>query len=366
MKIGCVKEIKLNESRVGLTPDAVKTYIDNKHVVYIEKDAGLASGFSNEAYIKNGAIILDTAKEVWLISNMIVKVKEPLKEEYIYFRKDLIIYTYLHLAANEELTKALLANKVTSIAYETITDETGLPCLRPMSEVAGKLSVLEGVKFLTSIYGGKGILISGTTSVDAANVLIIGAGTSGKAALDIAYHLGAKTTILDINVERLKQLQELYPKLYTDISNEENISKYLNDADLVVSAVLLPGAKAPKLIKRAHYKNMKPGIVIVDIAIDQGGSLEMSHPTTHDDPIFVCDGIIHYCVSNMPGIVPKTSTLALNHETIKYGLLIANDFTHALNIESIVKGINTYKGYVTIKAVADTFNLPFKEIKDLK
>ncbi|VEU83262.1 alanine dehydrogenase [Acholeplasma hippikon] len=360
MNIGCVKEIKVNESRVGLTPKSAKVYIEHGHQVFIEKDAGLASGFSNEDYLNAGCMIYSDPKDIWKDSDMIIKVKEPIKKEYPYFKENLIIYTYLHLAADEELTKALVERKVTAIAYETIQDETGLPCLRPMSEVAGKLSIQEGARYLTK-HGELGILLSGTQTVDAANVLIIGGGVSGTAALSLAYNLGAKTTLLDINENRLIELKEKYPKLNTLISNEENLVNGLKDADLVISAVLLPGAKAPKIIRKEHYQFIKKGAVLVDIAIDQGGSLHYSRPTTHKDPIFIEEGIIHYCVANMPGIVPKTSTLALNHQTLPFGLKIADNLKEALANEAILKGLNTYQGYVTLKVVADLFNLPYKK-----
>lgn len=364
MIVGCVKEIKSNEFRVGLTPESVKAYVSHGHTVYMESNAGLGAGFDNDAYIKAGARILTKAEDVWKASKMIVKVKEPLKSEYQYFRKDLIIYTYLHLAADEEQTKALLESCVTAIAYETIKDETGLPCLRPMSEVAGKLSVLEGARMLYKHNGGEGLLITGVTNVKPAKVTIIGAGIVGKNALSVAYGLNADVTMLDINLNTLTALTYEYPKIKTLLSTEENIKKALMDADLVVSGVLLPGAKAPKLIKRSYYPLMKKGAVIVDVAIDQGGSTEVSKPTTHDHPVFEVDGIVHYCVANMPGAVPKTSTIALNHATTPYGLLIADlGVEKAIHTNNAIKeGLNTYRGECTYLGVAEAFNIPFKKI----
>lgn len=363
MIIGCVKEIKSNEFRVGLTPYAVKSYVSNGHIVYMESDAGVGAGFTNEAYIEAGARIFNRAEDIWKGSQMIVKVKEPLASEYQYFRKGLIIYTYLHLAADEALTKALIEKEVNAIAYETIKDDSGLPCLRPMSEVAGKLSVLEGARVLFKHNGGEGLLVTGVTGVPPANVVIIGAGVVGRNALSVAYGLNANVTMIDINLNTLISLTYDYPKIKTLVSTEENIKTALKDADIVVSGVLLPGAKAPKLIKRSYYPLMKKGAVIVDVAIDQGGSTEVSKPTTHTNPTFDVDGIIHYCVANMPGAVPKTSTIALNHATLKYGLLIAN-----LGLEKSLRehddlrqGLNTYLGHCTYKGVADAFGIELVE-----
>lgn len=365
MIIGCVKEIKSNEFRVGLTPYAVKSYVSNGHIVYMEKDAGIGAGFTNEAYIEAGARIFNRAEDIWKGSQMIVKVKEPLASEYQYFRKGLIIYTYLHLAADEALTKALIEKEVNAIAYETIKDDSGLPCLRPMSEVAGKLSVLEGARVLFKHNGGEGLLVTGVTGVPPANVVIIGAGVVGRNALSVAYGLNANVTMIDINLNTLISLTYDYPKIKTLVSTEDNIKTALKDADIVVSGVLLPGAKSPKLIKRSYYPLMKKGAVIVDVAIDQGGSTEVSKPTTHTNPTFEVDGIIHYCVANMPGAVPKTSTIALNHATLKYGLLIAN-----LGLEKSLRkhddlrqGLNTYLGHCTYKGVADAFGLQLVEFK---
>lgn len=352
MIIGCVKEIKNNEFRVGLTPTSVKAYVGNGHKVFIETNAGVGSGFTNQDYIDAGASILNTPKEVWDGVEMMVKVKEPLKSEYQYFREGLIIYTFLHLAADFELTKALLEKKVTGIAYETISDETGLPCLRPMSEIAGRVSVLEANRFLFKYNGGQGVLISPIAGVPHTKVTIFGAGIVGSAALANAYGLGAEVTILDVNETKLELLKQKYPHITTLTSNEENIKMSLKDADIVISGVLLPGAHAPKMIKREYYAWMKKGCVIADIAIDQGGSTEVSRVTTHDNPVYEVDGIIHYMVANIPGAVPQTATLALNFTTLKYGLMIANlGLEKALEDKALKLGLNTYKGAIIHEGV---------------
>jgi len=364
--IGCVKEIKKYESRVGLTPSAVKEYVLGGHKVLIETKAGEMSGFIDGDYEKAGATIVKEAKVVWEKSDMIVKVKEPLEPEYGFFRPGLILYTYLHLAADEPLTKALLASKVKGVAYETIVlEDGGLPCLKPMSEVAGRLGVIEGAKHLEKPFGGSGILLSGVPGVERANVAIIGAGVVGENALKMAVGLEANVTILDINLKKLTYLDEIYGnKITTLYSTADNIEKTVTKSDLVISGVLLPGAKAPKLIKREYYKNMRPGSVIVDVAIDQGGSTEVSKVTYHDNPTFVVDGITHYCVANMPGAVPRTSTIALNNSTIKYGLLIAkHGLEKAIELSKPLKyGVNTFNGMVTCQGVADAFNLEYHQL----
>jgi alanine dehydrogenase len=366
MKIGCVKEIKKYEYRVGLTPSSVKEYVFHNHLVMIEKGAGEGSGFSDEDYIEAGAKIIETAQEVWAKSEMIVKVKEPLESEYVYFRPNLILYTYLHLAADEALTNALLEKKVKGVAYETISlDDGSLPCLKPMSEVAGRLGVIEGAKHLEKPFGGSGILLSGVPGVARANVCIIGAGVVGENALKMAVGLEANVTILDVNLKKLTYLDEIYGnKINTLYSNSTNLERACTSADLIISGVLLPGAKAPKLIKREYYKNMKPGSVIVDVAIDQGGSTEVSKATYHDDPVYTVDGIIHYSVANMPGAVPRTSTIALNNATLKYGLLIADKgFELAMSLSAPLKmGVNTYNGGCTCRGVCDAFHLELLEI----
>jgi alanine dehydrogenase len=366
MKVGTVREVKHKEFRVGLTPSSVKEYVNHGHTVFVEQNAGMGSGFTDEDYVLAGATILETAQEVWESSNMIVKVKEPLESEFKYLRADLILYTYLHLAACEDLTHALLKAKTSAIAYETITLEDGsLPCLKPMSEVAGRLSAIEGAKFLEKPFGGSGVLVSGVPGVDRANVAIIGAGDVGQNALKMLVGMGANVTILDINLKKLTYLDDIYGNRITTLySSQDNIERAVKAADLVIGAVLLHGAKAPKLIKRAYYKDMKPGSVIVDVAIDQGGSTEVSKMTYHDDPVYVVDGIVHYCVANMPGSVPRTSTSALNNATLKYGLMIAD-----LGLEEAIKnsralrlGLNTYLGQCTCEGVCEAFELPLLKI----
>lgn len=367
MIIGTVKEIKAQEYRVGLSPSSVNEYILNGHTVLIEKGAGEGAGFSDDEYRQYGAKIVDSAKEVWDTVDMIVKVKEPLEKEYGFFREGLIIYTFLHLAANEELTKKLLEYKVTGIAYETISEDgKTLPCLRPMSEAAGRLSVLEGVKYLQKPFGGRGLLLSGLPGVKRARVMIIGAGVVGMNALKMAVGLEARVTILDVNLQRLVEIDTLYGgKVTTLYSSEANIRETIKSQDLVIGAVLIPGAKAPKLIKREYYKTMEPGSVIVDVAIDQGGSTEVSRPTTHLDPVFTVDGITHYCVANMPGAVALTTTEALNNATLYYGLKIARGKKKALETIAIRRGVNTYKGKLTNEEVAKAFGLPYSNILDL-
>ncbi len=366
MIIGTVKEVKNNEFRVGLTPSSVKEYIHHGHTVLFEKNAGVNSGFSDDDYINAGAKMLKSAAEVWNSSEMIVKVKEPLESEFGYLREGLLLYTYLHLAANEALTKALIESKTQSIAYETIELEDGsLPCLKPMSEVAGRLGAIEGAKYLEKPFGGSGILISGVPGVDQAKVAIIGAGVVGENSLKMLVGMGARVTILDINLKKLTYLDDIYGnRIQTMYSSSDNIERIVKDSDLVIGAVLLPGAKAPKLIKRAFYKDMRPGSVIVDIAIDQGGSTEVSKATYHDNPTYVVDGIIHYSVANMPGAVPRTSTIALNNATLKYGLLIADDgLDIAMNrSEPLKKGVNVYQGHCTCPGVCEAFDIPLMEI----
>ena len=363
MIVGTVKELKKYEFRVGLTPSSVKEYISHGHQVIVEKDAGVGSGYTNDDYEKAGAKIIAKTADVWANSDMIVKVKEPLAEEFDYLRPDLLLYTYLHLAANEDLTHELLQKNVKAIAYETIVEDDGsLPCLAPMSEVAGRLAAIEGAKHLEKPFGGSGVLISGVPGVSQAKAVIIGAGVVGENALKMLVGMGAAVTVLDINLKKLTYLDDLYGnRIQTLYSTSDHIEKAVSEADLVVGAVLLPGKKAPKLIKREYYKKMRPGSVIVDVAIDQGGATEVSHPTYHDDPTYVVDGIIHYGVANMPGAVPRTSTEALNHATLRYGLLIAD---HGLEQaiarnEALKQGVNCYQGNCTCKGVAEAFEIPY-------
>ncbi len=358
MKIGVVKEIKNNESRVGMTPDNVLDYIKNGHIVTIQKDAGLLSGFTNKMYEEAGAIIEDDVSKVWK-NEMIVKVKEPLEEEYDFFYEGMILFTYLHLAAEPKLTKALLDKKVTSIAYETVQIGKETPLLRPMSEVAGRRSITIGAHFLEKINGGKGILLGGTPGVRPANVTIVGGGISGINAAQMAIGLGANVTILELDENKIREIKEIYKNELTVLkSNYSNIYNCVVNSDLVVSTVLIPGAKAPKLVTKEMVENMEEGSVIVDISIDQGGSVEtVNKITTHDDPVYTVDGVIHYSVANMPGAVPKTSTIALTNATTPYGILLANKKLEALEVKQELKlGLNTLNGNIINEAVKLTYN----------
>ena len=369
MKIGCVKEIKNNEFRVGITPDNVKSYTNAGHVVYIEKGAGEGSGFTDEEYKAAGAVLTDTAKEVWDACEMMIKVKEPLEEEYKYFHKDLILYTYLHLAADRPLTDALLKAGVKGVAYETLIERNrSIPLLAPMSQIAGRLSVQEGAKYLEKPFGGKGMLLSGVPGTPKAKVVILGAGNVGTNACKIAVGMGAEVTIFDINLERLAYLDDIFgARIQTMYSTDAAIEKAVKDADLVIGCVLIPGKAAPKVMKKAYLKEMQPGSVIVDVAVDQGGCCETTKVTYHDNPTFVVDGVVHYCVGNMPGAVPRTSTIALTNATLKYGLQIAGKGLENACKENdvIYSGINTYDGKLTCKNVADSFNVEHTEIKEL-
>ena len=369
MKIGCVKEIKNNEFRVGITPDNVKSYTNAGHVVYIEKGAGEGSCFTDEEYKEAGAVLIDTAKEVWDTCEMMIKVKEPLEEEYKYFHKDLILYTYLHLAADRPLTDAMLKAGVKGVAYETLIErKRSIPLLAPMSQIAGRLSVQEGAKYLEKPFGGKGMLLSGVPGTPKAKVVILGAGNVGTNACKIAVGMGADVTIFDISLERLAYLDDIFgARIQTMYSTDAAIEKAVKDADLVIGCVLIPGKAAPKVMKKAYLKEMQPGSVIVDVAVDQGGCCETTKVTYHDNPTFVVDGVVHYCVGNMPGAVPRTSTIALTNATLKYGLQIAGKGLEQACKENdvIYSGINTYDGKLTCKNVADSFNVEHTEIKEL-
>ena len=363
MKIGTVKEIKKHEYRVGLTPDSVKTYAGGGHKVFVERSAGEGAGFSDGEYIRNGALMLDTAAEVYAACDMLVKVKEPLDEEYKYLRSGMILYAYLHLAANKPLADVLLSRKIKAAAFETIEDRTGnLPCLRPMSEIAGRLSIQEGAKYLERLYGGRGILLGGVPGVERGSVVIIGGGIAGTYAAKTAVGMGAEVTVLDISLNRLAYLDDIFGASVTTLfSTEGNIEKCLAKADLVIGAVLIPGASAPKVIRREHLKIMKPGAVIVDIAVDQGGCCETTHVTYHHDPVYTVDGILHYCVGNMPGAVPRTSAAALVNAALPYGLKIAGKGLEEACLEDpgLLKGVNTYDGRCTNKNVAASLQLPY-------
>ncbi len=365
MKIGCPKEIKDNENRIGLTPNSAKAYIQAGHEVYIEKNGGLGSFITDQDYIDAGCKILDTAAEVWAIADMIVKVKEPLSSEYKHMKKDQIIYTYFHFAADEELTKACLNQGIVGIAYETVEENHQLPLLKPMSEVAGRMSSLMGAFYSAKTKGGAGVLPMGVTGVAPAEVLVLGGGVVGTNAARVAAGLGCQVTILDLNLVRLEYLGEIMPANVTPLySDPVTLEKHLKTADIVIGAVLIPGAKAPKLVRREHFKIMKPGAVIVDVAIDQGGCFETSKVTTHSEPTFVIDGIVHYCVANMPGAYARTSTYALNNATLRFGLMIANKGAEKACKENaaLKLGLNVYKGKVVYQPVADAFNMPYTPV----
>ncbi|MGB2579487.1 alanine dehydrogenase [Elusimicrobium simillimum] len=360
MKIGCPKEIKNNEYRVGLTPNAAEMYVKAGHQVYIETGAGKGSAIEDTDYEKAGCKILPAAAEVWNTADMIVKVKEPLEQEYPLMREGQILFTYFHFAASEPLLKACLKQKIISIAYETVEENGALPLLKPMSEVAGRMAMVMGAFYLGKPYGGRGVLATGLTGVAPASVTILGGGVVGTNAAKMAAGMGANVSLLDLNLARLERLSEILPPnvdgLFSDNVTLENA---LRNADIVVGAVLIPGAKAPKLVRKEHLKIMKPGSVMVDVAIDQGGCFETSRPTTHSDPIYEVDGIIHYCVANMPGAYARSSTFALNNATLKYGLELANKGAEKACRENpaLKSGLNTYKGVITLKAVAEAFGM---------
>jgi len=366
MIIGTTKELKNHEYRVGLTPDNVMAYVAGGHTVYVETGAGVGAGFSDEEYVAAGATILDTPKEVFDIADMIVKVKEPEECEYDLLRPGQILYTYLHLAPNPGLTKALMEKNVKAVAFETITDEEGnLPCLRPMSQIAGRLSIQEGAKYLEKSFGGRGILLGGVPGVERGKIVIVGGGIAGTYAAKAAVGIDAQVTLLDINLNRLAYLEDVFGASVTTLySTEANIRKSLAEADLVIGSVLIPGGKTPKLVRKEHLKLMKKGAVIVDIAIDQGGCCETSRVTTHDDPVFVEEGVVHYCVGNMPGAVPHTSTIALANATFRYGKMIADNGLEAavMKNQGIANGVNIYNGKCTNKNVAEALGLEYVDI----
>jgi alanine dehydrogenase len=360
MKIGVPKEIKNNESRVALTPGGVITMLKNGHEVYVETNAGINSGFSNDHYIQAGAQILQTPKEVFDIADMIMKVKEPIAQEYDLIRPNQLLFTYFHFASNETLTHAMIKSNAVCLAYETVEINNTLPLLIPMSEVAGRMSIQEGAKYLEKPKGGKGILLGGVPGVKPANVLVLGGGIVGTQAAFMAAGLGAHVTIMDISLPRLRYLSEIMPaNVDTVMSSQYNIEQILPLTDLVIGAILIPGAKAPHLITRKMLKLMQPGSVLVDVAIDQGGCFETSKPTTHAEPVYQVDGIQHYCVANIPGAVPFTSTLALTNATLPYAVKLANkgwEIACSEN-EDLRKGLNIVQGKVVCEAVAETFGL---------
>lgn len=366
MRIGCPKEIKPQEGRVGLTPAGVDALVRAGHQVYMERNAGICSGFTDEEYIAVGAQILATPAEVYGIADMIVKVKEPLVPEYELLREGQILFTYLHLAPDPGQTQALLRKKVTAIAYETVQLADGsLPLLAPMSEVAGRLSVQIGAHLLESNCGGIGILLGGVTGVEKANVVIIGGGNVGLNAAKAASGFGANVTILDLSIKRLAYLDDVFGgRVQTLLSNPFNIAKAVKNADLVIGCVLIPGAKTPKLVTEEMVQTMRPGSAIVDVAIDQGGSIEtIDRITTHENPYYVKHGVLHYSVANMPGAVPRTSTLALTGATLPYAVKIANMGAEAAckADPALMKGLNTYKGHLTFQAVAQAQGLEYTD-----
>ncbi|MFD1030391.1 alanine dehydrogenase [Metaplanococcus flavidus] len=369
MRIGVPTEVKNNENRVAMTPSGVVNLSLAGHEVFIQQGAGLGSNFTDEDYVSAGASIVATAEEAWN-QEMIMKVKEPTASEYGYFREGMILFTYLHLAPEAELTQAMLDSKVIGIAYETVQlPNNSLPLLTPMSEVAGKMATQIGAQFLEKIHGGGGILLGGIPGVSRGKVTVIGGGVAGTNAAKVAVGMGANVTILDLNPDRLRQLDDLFSQdVQTMISNPLNIADAVEKADLVIGAVLIPGAKAPKLVTEDMIKSMKPGSVVVDIAIDQGGIFETSDRiTTHDKPTYIRHDVVHYAVANMPGAVPRTSTIGLTNVTVPYAVQIANKgYKKAiLENEALKKGVNTLGGYVTYKAVADDQGLEYKSVDEL-
>jgi len=360
MKIGVPKEIKTLENRVAMTPGGVESMVKRGHEVWVERGAGVGSGLADAEYEAAGARLV-SAEEAWG-AEMVVKVKEPLPSEYKYLRPDLILFTYLHLAASEELTRAMLESGVIGIAYETVqTADGALPLLVPMSEVAGRMATQEGAKYLEKSFGGRGVLLGGVPGVAPADVVILGGGTVGINAAKIAVGMGAHVTILDVNHARLQYLDDVFGgRLTTLTSNEANIKKAVRFADVLIGAVLIPGAKAPHLVTREMLPTMKEGAVIVDVAVDQGGCVETIKPTTHADPTYVIDGVVHYGVANMPGAVPRTSTFALTNQTLPYAMKLAEKGVAALEEDpALLKGLNTYHGKLTYAAVAEAFGLPY-------
>ena len=369
MKIGLPKEIKDNEYRVGLTPAGVNALVNAGHEVFVQKTAGDGSGFTDEQFEKAGGTLLDTADEVWATGDMIVKVKEPIAPEYPRMRENQLLFTYLHLAPELELTQQMMEKGVSGVAYETITDVNGrLPLLTPMSEVAGRMSVQVGATYLERMNGGKGILLGGVPGVPAANVVIIGGGVVGTEAAKMAVGLGARVTIIDKNLERLRELDDIFlSKVQTLASSRYAIEEAISHADLVIGAVLVVGAAAPKLVTRDMLHLVPNGSVLVDVAVDQGGCFETTHATTHSNPTYYEEGVLHYCVANMPGAVPRTSTFALTNATLPFALALANKgFERAVTEDPYLReGVNTYAGKLTYKAVAESQNLEYTPIDSL-
>ncbi|MFY0713344.1 alanine dehydrogenase [Seonamhaeicola sp. NFXS20] len=361
MKIGVPIEIKNNENRVGMTPSGVFELTKRNHSVYIQKNAGYNSGFLDEDYINAGATILDTIEEIYNVAEMIVKVKEPIEKEYSLIKEDQVVFTYFHFASSETLTRAMIDSKAICIAYETVEDEDGsLPLLIPMSEVAGRMSIQQGAKYLEKPIKGRGILLGGIPGVPPAKVLILGAGVVGVQAARMASGLGANVFILDINMKALRHVSETMPNnVISEFSSEYNIRKHIKDSDLIIGGVLIKGAKAPKLITRDMLKDMRPGTVMVDVAVDQGGCFETTKPTTHQDPTYIIDEVVHYSVANMPGAVPYTSTMGLTNVTLPYVIKLADmGWKKATKKnKSLAKGLNIVNGKIVYKEIAEAFDL---------
>jgi alanine dehydrogenase len=369
MKIGIPKEIKNNENRVAVTPAGVSAFVKAGHQVYVQVSAGEGSGFSDEDYLNAGSVLLQTAEEIFSIADMICKVKEPIEQEYKLIKEGQIVFTYFHFASSEALTHAMINSKAICIAYETVESaDRSLPLLVPMSEVAGRMAVQEGAKYLEKTYGGKGILLGGVPGVSPGNVLVLGGGIVGTQAAKMAAGLGAHVTIMDISLPRLRHLDEVMPANVTTLmSNAYNIEQAVKNADLIIGAVLIPGAKAPRLITRGMLKLMKKGTVLVDVAVDQGGCIETCTPTTHENPTFIIDGIVHYCVANMPGALSYTSTMALTNATLPYALQLANKGWEKACTDNaeLRKGLNILEGRIVYKGVADAWELPLADIREV-
>lgn len=367
MIIGVPKEIKNNENRVALTPAGTQELVKRGHTVYVQSTAGTGSGFQDEDYSKAGATLINDAAEVFSLAEMIIKVKEPIEQEYKLIKKDQLVFTYFHFASYEPLTKAMIESGAVCLAYETVERIDGsLPLLIPMSEVAGRMAIQEGAKYLEKPLKGRGILLGGVPGVKPAKVLILGGGVVGTNAAKIAAGMGADVTIADVNLNRLRYLDDVMPKnVHTIVSNEYTIREMVQDHDLIVGAVLIPGAKAPKLVTKDMLKTMRPGTVLVDVAVDQGGCIETCTPTTHEDPTYIIDDVVHYCVANMPGAVPYTSTLALTNATLPYAIRLANQGWKKACQESteLRNGLNVMFGDVVYKGVSDAFNLPYTDVK---
>ena len=367
MLIGVPKEIKNNENRVGLTPAGVAELRKHGHTLLVQRTAGEGSGFSDAEYEQAGAQMLSSIAEVYGQAEMIIKVKEPIQEEYSLIKENQLLFTYFHFASGEELTHAMVARKAVCLAYETVElPSRALPLLIPMSEVAGRMAPQEGAKYLEKPLKGRGILLGGVPGVKPANVLVLGGGVVGTQAAKIAAGLGAQVTIMDISLNRLRELDDFMPKnVVTQYSNEYNIREAIKTSDLIVGAVLIPGAKAPHLITRDMLKTMRPGTVVVDVAVDQGGCIETCHPTTHENPTFIIDDVVHYCVANMPGAVPYTSTLALTNATLPYAVRLANlGWQEACRRDPALRlGLNVVHGEVVYKGVADAWNLPLVDVE---